>query len=755
MLGHNPIASRPIASVLDRAYTGGTVTKLYFRNTQANGITSGGVACYDLLTTQGSTVDTAVVTATASGTDIQWTKTAGGSILVFATGRVPSGGWTITQADIAAWFKESVATVNAGARVRFYKWSGGTETLIVGSPFDDGVEFTTTDAEYTWLADVTDTALAEDDRLIVKLYLTNVGTMGAGDATFSFNTDTGSGGAVTYLGAGTRLEALGTSASSLSGSQSIDAASDYVCTPVVLANFAALPSINSVTLGGVSMTAVGAAINGTIDGFPCRIQYYELVAPPTGSQTLAVNLSAACYSIGAISHQFSDVNQTTPSEGLNTGTGAGSTAKNLAPTTTTVSGDYLAGCIIATESTAGVTCNDTQVAEWDFASVGANTTPNCGIAASSGSGNEMNWTTASTSDYIGQVFAIKASTLPATNSYINVYPAVSFKPESGGSYTLTCNAGAYTYTGQSATILKTKLVTASAGSYTYTGQSVGLLKSKLITASAGAYTYTGQSSVLTKSKLIVASAGSYTYSGQSAGLLKSKLITANNGTYTINGQDAVLTWTGAATNYTLTCNAGSYSITGQSAGLLKSKLIVANNGAYTYTGISAGLSRSKLITAQSGSYVYTGQDAVLTKTTAGVYTLTCQSGSYSLTGQSVTITYTSNVVGGGGKLWIPNFSTRTRKPVEVIEEVAQLNLAKPDAEIALRIRLKDDYSDDYLELQALLKDSEEKSLVALKNDIKQELNQEYLMMIEAVLEQQALIIQQENNRRLAIIMMLA
>jgi hypothetical protein len=166
-------------------------TKLVLRNTTLNGIVDAAIASiiYDMVTAFGSSVDTAVTDTAASGTEIQLTKTSGGSTVAWVSGRVPAGGFTLTTSDISAWFIESSMNANAGGRLRVYKYSGGSLTEIGGGPFDDGVEFSSTsDTEMTWLANVTDTALAEDDRIVVKLFLTNVGTMAGGfTCTHKFN----------------------------------------------------------------------------------------------------------------------------------------------------------------------------------------------------------------------------------------------------------------------------------------------------------------------------------------------------------------------------------------------------------------------------------------------------------------------------------------------------------------------------------------------------------------------------------------
>ena len=169
---------------IDSPFTAPTLTKLYLRNTQANAI---GATYYDMLTTAGASADTGVVASTTAGTEIQLTKTSGGALVNFVTPPL-SAGFTLTTADLSIWAKEDNVLTNVGGRARlFRRQSGGTETELAGGPFDDGVEFTTTDAEYTWTANFTDTAFIAGDRLLLKLYITNIGVMVVGDATFTFN----------------------------------------------------------------------------------------------------------------------------------------------------------------------------------------------------------------------------------------------------------------------------------------------------------------------------------------------------------------------------------------------------------------------------------------------------------------------------------------------------------------------------------------------------------------------------------------
>jgi hypothetical protein len=109
-------------------------------------------------------------------------------------------------------------------------------------------------------------------------------------------------------------------------------------------------------------------------------------------------------------------------------------------------------------------------------------------------------------------------------------------------YTITANNGSYTVTGQSASLLRSKVVTANYGSYAVTGQSASLLRSKVLNANNGSYTVTGQSATLLRSKALSANYGVYTITGQSATLSKGRFLLGDYGTYGVTGQNAVITY---------------------------------------------------------------------------------------------------------------------------------------------------------------------------------------------------------------------
>jgi len=154
---------------------------------------------YDMLVDSfGTTTETSVTDTTASGTEIQVTNNAADDIeLVWVSGRTPAGGFTLTSLTaINMWFHESSMNANCGGRIRlFRRETNGTETELAGGPFNDGVEFGTVAAQMDWTANPTDTAFAEDERLVLKVYLTNVGAMGGGfTCTLTFNGASGATG---------------------------------------------------------------------------------------------------------------------------------------------------------------------------------------------------------------------------------------------------------------------------------------------------------------------------------------------------------------------------------------------------------------------------------------------------------------------------------------------------------------------------------------------------------------------------------
>lgn len=123
---------------------------------------------------------TGVVGTTSGGTDIQWTATNGGAVIEWVSDTVQVPFTLAGTVTFNIWALESANQANAGGRARlFVRDSGGTETLVAG-PADDGTEFGTSAAVRNWTATPTSTAVNAGDRLVVRYYITGVGTMGSG-----------------------------------------------------------------------------------------------------------------------------------------------------------------------------------------------------------------------------------------------------------------------------------------------------------------------------------------------------------------------------------------------------------------------------------------------------------------------------------------------------------------------------------------------------------------------------------------------
>jgi hypothetical protein len=270
-------------------------TKLFLRSTQNNGI---GATYYDMVVAAGAAADTAVVNTAASGTEIQWTKTAGGAVAQWISGRVPAGGFTLTSTDISIWAAESNAQANAGGRFRVFKRAAnGVETELGGGPFNDGVEFGTANTEMLWVGNVTDTAFAEDDRILLKLYITNIGTMGSGrTCTLTFNAADGQTGdsffniaeTVTFKGETAALSgtaALGlTPVGALKGDAALSGAASLGISPA-----AALLAVTSLAGAATLAFAPAAALQGA--------------GALSGSSSLTVAPAAAMAGAAAMSGQ--------------------------------------------------------------------------------------------------------------------------------------------------------------------------------------------------------------------------------------------------------------------------------------------------------------------------------------------------------------------------------------------------------------------------------------------------------------------
>ncbi len=332
-------------------------TKLFLRNEGALATvlppTNGtGHTRYGLLdTTAGPSLNTKVSTSVASGTEIE--MGSGDSTRHWITKRAPAGGFTLTSADISLWFKESNMSANCGGRVRLFDYFNEVETEIGGGPFNDGVEWGTTDGEFTWTADVTDTFIAENHRLVLRIYATNVGTMGDGfTLTISYGgADAATGDSfltiaetVTFKDEETILHITSTAAAAVTTSSALLTNERHVTTTaagVTVAGSATLANIIKIDSTIAGVTVVGTATLNTLLAVTSTVASSVVVGAADLSNTRHIDSTIASVTVVGLA-DLSNVRHIESSLSSVTTVGA-SNLDNVRHVTTTLGGVVVVG----------------------------------------------------------------------------------------------------------------------------------------------------------------------------------------------------------------------------------------------------------------------------------------------------------------------------------------------------------------------------------------------------------------------------
>jgi len=327
-------------------------TKLFLRNTTTNGITTtGDGVVYDMITTAGAAVDTDTVTLTDGGTQIQWTQSAGGSTIAWISGRVPAGGFTLTTTDISVWLLESNMNDEAEGRYRVFKFTPpSTVTELGGGPFDDGAELGTAITEMTWTGNVTDTAFAENDRILLRLYATNFTTMTAGTANVQFNAaNTTTGDSFFNIAETVTFKAED---SPISGTSTV------TFTPTgTMAGTGALAGTSTLTLTPTGTMTGAGAIAGTSTLTFTLTGTGQLLGEITGSSTLTFTTTGTMVGDGALAGTSTAA--FTPT-GTMVGAGAleGTSTATFTPAGTLLGDGALAGTVTISFTDTGTTVGD-------------------------------------------------------------------------------------------------------------------------------------------------------------------------------------------------------------------------------------------------------------------------------------------------------------------------------------------------------------------------------------------------------------
>lgn len=171
-------------------------TVLYARRTAVHTV---GGNFFDLLPTRGSSASTTGVRATSAGaTELQWTRTSGGTILEWISPRFKydfmfdsMDGTVANVAQANTSGSQSATSVNSSVRFKIFRRSKlGAETLLL--TFNGGAESPTSQSAsspFMSPASYATTACYADDRLIMRAYAINVGTMANGTATLGYDSN--------------------------------------------------------------------------------------------------------------------------------------------------------------------------------------------------------------------------------------------------------------------------------------------------------------------------------------------------------------------------------------------------------------------------------------------------------------------------------------------------------------------------------------------------------------------------------------
>ena len=192
------------------------------------------------------------------------------------------------------------------------------------------------------------------------------------------------------------------------------------------------------------------------------------------------------------------------------------------------------------------------------------------------------------------------------------YAPVSLVVDGALAYTLTAETGAFTLTGNDATLTKASAysLAANTGSFVLTGSDAGISGDRVLVAATGDITVIGSNAVLTKASAstLAAGAGSFTLTGNDATLTKvgSYSIEADTGSFALAGSDTSL-----KSDSVVEAGTATYTLTGNSAGLVYSQadpVLPAAKGAFTVSAGYAQMVVSRKAQAETGEFNVNGND---------------------------------------------------------------------------------------------------------------------------------------------------
>jgi len=188
----------------------------------------------------------------------------------------------------------------------------------------------------------------------------------------------------------------------------------------------------------------------------------------------------------------------------------------------------------------------------------------------------------------------------------SLFPAViPRKPVSAaGAFTMPAAHGAFTYTGQTTVLWRSRNSPAGLGTFTFTGQAVNLKHGYNVTSSVGSFNLNGQAVTFVRPRIVSAGLGSFNHNGQAVTLARSRLMSSSVGTFAFTGQVVNLLY--GAAGKTLAASLGSFSLSGQVVALKIGRVVLEGLGSISVNGQAVGSVRSYRMPIYATAYVEPG-----------------------------------------------------------------------------------------------------------------------------------------------------
>ncbi len=175
---------------------------------------------------------------------------------------------------------------------------------------------------------------------------------------------------------------------------------------------------------------------------------------------------------------------------------------------------------------------------------------------------------------------------------------------------LVAETGAFSFTGNPATLADTDQIEAGTGAFALAGGAPALKQGYALAGGTGAFAFTGNPATLAKSaaKQLTVVAGVFTLAGQPATLRANAALTGERGQFALTGPSATL-----ARTRQIVGARGQFLLTGNPAALTVTRSLLCGTGALTFTGNPAGLADTDELAVTPGAFLLAGFNATLSK----------------------------------------------------------------------------------------------------------------------------------------------